>query len=60
MASPHHLTLWQRVWRPFWALPLAIGLPAMAAGVVLPLLDRGLSEHVPYLFQGGRTAPAAC
>ncbi|WP_330475648.1 DUF2254 domain-containing protein [Terrabacter sp. C0L_2] len=53
MASPHHLTPWQRVWRPFWALPLAIALAAIAAGVVLPLLDRGLSEHVPYLFQGG-------
>lgn len=53
MASPHHLTVWQRVWRPFWAVPLAIGGLAIAAGIGLPLLDRGLSEHVPYLFQGG-------
>jgi uncharacterized membrane protein len=53
MASSHHLTLWQRVWRPFWSLPLAIGVAAIAAGILLPLLDEGLAEHVPYLFQGG-------
>lgn len=49
----HHLTTWQRLWRPFWALPLAIGAAAVVAGVCLPLVDRGLSEHLPYLFQGG-------
>lgn len=49
----HRLTTWQRLWRPFWALPLAIGIVAVAAGVFLPLVDGALSEHVPYVFQGG-------
>lgn len=49
----HRLTTWQRLWRPFWALPLAIGIVAVAAGVLLPLVDGALSEHVPYVFQGG-------
>ena len=53
LASSHHLTVWQRLWRPFWAVPLAIGLAAMVAGVALPALDGRLSDHIPYLFQGG-------
>ena len=47
------ITLWQRIWRPFWALPAAICAAGIAAGILLPELDRRLSQHLPYLFQGG-------
>ncbi len=47
------ISRWQRVWRPFWALPLAICLTGIAGGILLPELDRQVSQHLPYLFQGG-------
>ncbi|MEO7754007.1 MAG: DUF2254 domain-containing protein [Terracoccus sp.] len=44
---------WQRIWRPFWALPAAICAAGIVAGILLPELDRRVSQHLPYLFQGG-------
>ena len=44
---------WERLWRPFWALPAAIALGAVALGLLLPLLDERLGEHLPLLFAGG-------
>ncbi len=44
---------WARLWRPFWALPLAIVLVALALGVALPVVDGRIAEHVPWVFQGG-------
>ncbi len=46
-------TWWSRMWRPFWALPLAICLGAFGLGLVLPVIDRELAEHLPFVFQGG-------
>ena len=46
-------TWWSRMWRPFWVLPLAICLGAFGLGLVLPVIDRELAEHLPFVFQGG-------
>jgi len=44
---------WQRLWRPFWVLPLAIVLGALALAVVLPWVDGTFTFDVPYIFEGG-------
>lgn len=44
---------WNRLWRPFWVLPLVICSLAFALGVVLPVLDATVGEHLPFVFQGG-------
>lgn len=44
---------WARIWSPFWALPLAIVVVAIVLGIVLPIADSKISEHVPWVFQGG-------
>lgn len=46
-------TRWQRLWRPFWVLPMVIVFAATTAGIVLPELDRSLAGSVPYVFGGG-------
>lgn len=46
-------TWWDRLWRPFWALPAAVALTALFAGLLLPLADSSLAAHLPYVFQGG-------
>lgn len=50
---PSRLTWWQSLWKPFWALPLAIVLGSIALGVLLPLLDSQVWPWVPILFHGG-------
>lgn len=54
-ALPHTsaITRWARWWRPFWVLPLFIVVVATAAGLLLPLLDSALGDHLPYVFPGG-------
>ncbi|MGM0386524.1 MAG: DUF2254 domain-containing protein, partial [Actinomycetota bacterium] len=47
-----HPSLWERVWLPFWVLPLAIVLGALLLSVVLPWIDRSIHE-IPYVFEGG-------
>ena len=47
------LSRWQRVWEPFWALPLAIAVVAVLAGLGLPRLDEVVWPWVPILFEGG-------
>ena len=47
------ISRWDRVWRPFWVLPSVIIALATVAGVFLPVVDRGLDEHLPYFFPGG-------
>ncbi|WP_225754988.1 DUF2254 domain-containing protein [Actinotalea sp. Marseille-Q4924] len=47
------LSLWHRLWRPFWVLPVTLTVASGVLGVALPALDRTLSESVPWLFQGG-------
>ena len=44
---------WFRLWQPFWALPVAIVLLALASGLLIPEVDRGLGDHVPFVFRGG-------
>lgn len=47
------LSRWDRAWRPFWALPMAIVLVAVLAGALVPELDRAASDELPYVFPGG-------
>ncbi len=49
-------TWWDRLWRPFWALPLAICLAAFLLGLLLPQLDEELDEGLPFAFTGGPDA----
>ena len=49
-------TWWARAWAPFWAVPGAIALLALALGIVLPEADRWLREHVLWVFPGGPDA----
>lgn len=44
---------WERLWQPFWVLPMVIVLAAIALGALLPLADRVLSGQLPWVFQGG-------
>ena len=37
----------------FWALPATICAVAVLLGLSLPPLERGISAHLPYVFQGG-------
>lgn len=46
-------TWWDRLWRPFWALPMAICVGAFGLGLLLPVIDRALAEYFPFVFQGG-------
>ena len=45
--------LWQKMWRPFWALPFAIVLSALALSWLLPWVDETASTQLPYVFEGG-------
>lgn len=46
-------TTWGRMWRPFWALPLAVVAVALVVGVLLPEWERGAVDDLPFVFQGG-------
>jgi uncharacterized membrane protein len=46
-------TWWDRLWRPFWTLPMAICAGAFGLGLLLPFIDRELAEYFPFVFQGG-------
>ena len=50
------LTWWARVWTPFWAVPAAFALIALALGVALPEADRWLRAYVLWVFPGGPVA----
>lgn len=50
---PPRLSLWRRLWEPFWVLPVVLTIGSGLLGVALPVLDRSLSDSVPWLFQGG-------
>jgi uncharacterized membrane protein len=49
-------TWWDRLWRPFWMLPMAICLVAFLLGLLLPRLDRELDDGLPFVFNGGPDA----
>lgn len=45
---------WDRLWKPFWALPAACVLVALVVGGGLPMLEASWgSTEVRYVFQGG-------
>ncbi|SOC57348.1 DUF2254 domain-containing protein [Ornithinimicrobium cerasi] len=44
---------WDRVWRPFWVLPMVVVIVALLAGYLMPELDRTLGEQLPFVFPGG-------
>jgi uncharacterized membrane protein len=45
---------WGRLWKPFWALPAACVLAALAVGIVLPLAEESWGPtRLQYVFQGG-------
>lgn len=46
-------SLWDRAWRPFWVLPLAISLTCALAGIFLPQAEQPITEHLPFVFEGG-------
>ncbi|EYR62572.1 hypothetical protein N866_07365 [Actinotalea ferrariae CF5-4] len=50
---PPRESAWQRVWQPFWVLPVVLTVASGVLAVALPALDRSLSASVPWLFQGG-------
>ena len=48
------LTRWDRMWKPFWALPAACVLAAVVLGILLPQWEDTLGEtRLQYVFQGG-------
>lgn len=46
-------TRWDRLWAPFWAIPLACTLAALLAGVLLPEVDHAIGGRLPFVFPGG-------
>lgn len=44
---------WREVWKPFWAIPVACVVAAVAFGVLMPVIDGHYSTTAPYVFQGG-------
>ena len=46
-------SLWDRAWRPFWVLPLVISLASALAGIFLPQAEQPITEHLPFVFEGG-------
>lgn len=47
------LSRWARLWRPFWAIPATLAAGSVLLGLALPLMDRWLADHLPFVFQGG-------
>ncbi|WP_230471549.1 DUF2254 domain-containing protein [Corynebacterium glutamicum] len=50
-------TRWDRLWRPFWAIPAASVVAALVFGFLLPTWERGLSDAaLKFVFEGGPDA----
>jgi uncharacterized membrane protein len=47
------ISRWDRLWRPFWVLPMVIVVAAVLAGYLVPELDRLAADELPYVFPGG-------
>ncbi|WP_232548142.1 DUF2254 domain-containing protein [Propioniciclava soli] len=43
---------WQRLWRPFWAVPAAFSVAAVVVGVVLPNAENQLRQFAFFMFPG--------
>lgn len=44
---------WRDLWQPFWAVPVACVVAALALGLVLPVAEEAIDVDLPYVFQGG-------
>ena len=44
---------WDRLWAPFWAVPLAATVASLALGVLLPAAEGSSSAQLPFVFPGG-------
>ena len=53
LPATRSISRWDRLWRPFWVLPLLIVLAATVAGILLPELEKSIDEHLPFFFPGG-------
>lgn len=49
-------TWWDRLWQPFWMIPMFLSVVAVVLGVVMPGLDRDLREFAWWVFPGGADA----
>lgn len=50
-------TWWDRMWRPFWAIPAVSVIAALVLGFLLPTWEWGLSEPaLKFVFEGGPDA----
>lgn len=52
LGDPETVGWWESLWRPFWVLPAAILVVAVAAGAAIPRIDEYLLGDVVYLFGG--------
>ncbi len=52
VGDPGTIGWWERLWQPFWALPSVITVLAVGVALVLPRVDRALSDDLPYVFGG--------
>ena len=47
-------TWWDRLWKPFWAVPAAAVMVSLIAGIVLPRAEESWGpSQLQYVFQGG-------
>ncbi|HMT33296.1 MAG TPA: DUF2254 family protein [Dermatophilaceae bacterium] len=44
---------WERLWRPYWALPAIVAVGSAGLGLTLPRADERLAGWVPYVFESG-------
>lgn len=51
--SPSPSNWWTRMWRPFWAVPLALIAASWVLALVLPSVDARVAHVIPYVFGGG-------
>ncbi len=50
--SLRKVSLWRRLWRPFWTLPAAIMIGSLILGIVIPELDRSVLPDATGVFSG--------
>ncbi len=52
VGDPHTVGWWEKLWRPFWAVPSTISLAAVLTALLLAWVDERLGDGVPFLFGG--------
>ena len=56
VTSINRATWWDRLWQPFWMLPMIVTVAAVTLGAVMPEVDRDLRELAWWVFPGGADA----